>query len=66
MCRSIPFELTDIVEHDGIPGMRFRQPKSMYQTPQTNLDNLCFCPKIDNCQVNGLLNIEPCLQGIKC
>jgi hypothetical protein len=38
LCRSIYFEYTEDVTHDGIPTYRYRQPKRMYQ-PLTNPDN---------------------------
>ncbi|GLH06644.1 Protein peste [Gryllus bimaculatus] len=46
---------------DGIPYDHYEPPDDMFDVPQRNPDNQCYCPDGDDeCGPDGLQNIAPC------
>lgn len=66
ICRSIYLEYDEEIKYEGIPGYRFRLPDKIFQKPEDNPENKCFCPEKkgplegSGCEHEGIWKIWTC------
>ncbi|KAG7295515.1 hypothetical protein JYU34_021724 [Plutella xylostella] len=66
LCRRVPFQYEkDVESEDGIQLLRYRMPADVFDSPQTNRNNQCFC-NIDTgvCPPKGVINVTACSMGV--
>jgi len=65
LCRSIPLVYKKDVSHRGVQGFRFTPPMNVFDTPESNPDNDCYCmvDEGNSCGRQGLFNISACKFG---
>nr|XP_032525628.1 platelet glycoprotein 4-like [Danaus plexippus plexippus] len=65
MCRRLPFDyLKDVEMEQGIRLMRYVMPSNVFDDPQSNPDNQCYCD-VDSgtCPPRGIINVTACSMG---
>ncbi|KAJ4444620.1 hypothetical protein ANN_06416, partial [Periplaneta americana] len=65
-CRVIPvvFSHSGVTE-SGFPAYWFRLPNNVFDSPDKNPENSCYChPKVAPCLLSGLADITPCYYSI--
>ena len=63
LCHAMPFEYQkEIVNENGIPGLRYVPSSNAFGTPQENPDNACYCDNpVGNCNTpSGVFNNSAC------
>lgn len=64
LCRVLPLRYAGPVAKDGIEAGLYVPPDNVFDAPESNPDNTCFCPAEDgSCPEKGLQNISPCQFG---
>jgi len=68
ICRSIYLHYAEEMEYKGIPGYRFKLPRSAFENPHINGDNMCFCTPVpspfnNSCNAAGGIRMHTCKQG---
>ncbi|KAJ9584706.1 hypothetical protein L9F63_020952, partial [Diploptera punctata] len=65
-CRLLPMEYADKgVTKDGFPVFWFRFPDNVFDSPDKNPENSCYCrPEVAPCLLSGLADITPCYYSI--
>lgn len=65
LCRLLPFHYTEDVEAmDGILSYRYKMPLNVFDRPETNPDNQCYCHMDSGvCPPKGMLNVSQCAYG---
>jgi len=60
MCRSLPMEFSESVQHFGMETYRFVPRRTAFSSS----DSSCFCPPgLDTCAPEGLFNVSACHGG---
>ncbi|XP_026483392.2 scavenger receptor class B member 1-like isoform X1 [Vanessa tameamea] len=65
LCRRLPFKFIKEVEvGDGIKLMRYGMPEDVFDDPDNNPTNQCYC-QIDSgeCPPRGIINVTECAMG---
>ncbi|XP_063898703.1 scavenger receptor class B member 1 [Helicoverpa armigera] len=65
LCRRLPFQYEKTVEiSDGIELYRYRMPLDVFDDPEHNPENQCYC-EIDTatCPPRGVINVTDCTMG---
>ncbi|XP_063219535.1 scavenger receptor class B member 1 isoform X1 [Bacillus rossius redtenbacheri] len=61
LCRVLPLEFQSMTEKDGIRAGYYRPPDNVFELPEKNPGNKCYCPGSKcKCPPRGLQNISPC------
>lgn len=50
----------EIVTPGGVEGYRFTPPANVFDNPESNPDNMCYCPHGPPCAPSGLNNVSLC------
>ena len=61
-CRFLPMEYSESgTTKDGFPVFWFRFPDNVFDSPDRNPENSCYCrPHVAPCLLSGLADITPC------
>jgi hypothetical protein len=61
-CRVLPVVFSRSgVTNEGFPAYWFRLPDNVFDSPEKNPDNACYCrPEVAPCLLSGLADITPC------
>ncbi|XP_013196356.1 scavenger receptor class B member 1-like [Amyelois transitella] len=64
LCRRLPYIYDKDIEVDGIPLLRYRLPLDVFDDPEHNPQNQCYC-EIDTatCPPRGVINVTACTMG---
>ncbi|CAH0548952.1 unnamed protein product [Brassicogethes aeneus] len=61
LCRILPLVYEkDVVASNDIPAYRFTPPKNVFDSPEDNPENDCFCPQGPPCAPSGFFNVSLC------
>nr|CAD7410142.1 unnamed protein product [Timema poppensis] len=61
LCRILPLQFQSMTEKDGIKAGLYTPPDDVFELPDKQPDNKCFCPGQEcQCPPRGLQNISPC------
>ncbi|XP_066991111.1 scavenger receptor class B member 1 [Anabrus simplex] len=62
MCRRFPLVFKEhTTVYDDIPTLRFHQPRNVFDHPDKNPENACYChPHLESCPPSGVFNASPC------
>lgn len=64
LCRIFPLHFREMVSKDGIPAGLYTPPDDVFDLPDTQPNNKCYCGENDEtCPAKGLQNISPCQYG---
>lgn len=64
-CRAVPFVFSrNGVTNDGFSAHWFRVPDNVFDSPDRNPENACYCrPDVAPCLLSGLTDLTPCYYG---
>lgn len=64
LCRIIPLHFRGMTSRNGIEAGIYTPPEDIFDLPERQPDNKCYCGENDNtCPAKGLQNIAPCQFG---
>ncbi|GFG34116.1 hypothetical protein Cfor_05572 [Coptotermes formosanus] len=65
-CRVLPVAFSRSgVTNEGFPAYWFHLPDNVFDSPDRNPENACYCrPKVAPCLLSGLADLTPCYYGI--
>ncbi|KAJ9593010.1 hypothetical protein L9F63_015329, partial [Diploptera punctata] len=64
LCRIIPLHFQGMVHKDGIPAGLYTPPDNIFELPDIQAENQCYCGENnETCPAKGLQNISPCQYG---
>ncbi|XP_043221777.1 lysosome membrane protein 2-like isoform X1 [Amphibalanus amphitrite] len=63
ICRSMALHFEKEVLHSGVRALRFTPPENVFDSVDTNPENMCYCVGGPPCAPKGLFNISVCQYG---
>ncbi|KAG5876516.1 hypothetical protein JTB14_015442 [Gonioctena quinquepunctata] len=61
LCRRLPLVFdSEVMGSNDVPAYRFKPPKNVFDNPEENPDNACFCPQGPPCAPSGFFNVSLC------
>lgn len=64
-CRTLPIVFKkEVYTKEGIPGYFYTLSDNVFDPPDSNPDNECYCRNLKKCLKKGLSNLTPCYYNI--